>query len=88
MKTLGHIIVYVLCATLFVMLGFSIFLVVSDFARDVLRIHETMNRGIYSTIQAILTIAIWGGSFLIAVPMKRSLMKYLRSHLNIGIRNE
>ncbi len=85
MKTLAYILIYVLCVALLVVLGFAVFLIVSDFSRDVLRIHEIVDRGTYSTIQAILAIGIYVGSFLVAIPITRRLVKVFSlriSHAN------
>jgi hypothetical protein len=71
------VVVYVLCVALFILLGFAIFLIVSDFSRDVLRIHEIMARGIYSDIQSILVIVIYVGSFLLPIPVTRHLIRFL-----------
>ena len=79
MRILGYAGCYVLCTALLLMLGFVLFLLVSDLSRDVLRIHKTLDRGTYSTIQAILTIMIYGGSFLFAIPTARRLMRFLRT---------
>ena len=85
MKTLAYILIYILCVTVFVVLGLAVFAIVSAVSRDVLRIHEIVDRGMYSAIQAILAIGIYVGSFLVAIPITRHLVKVFSlrfSHAN------
>jgi len=75
-KYVGYALIYLIITGVLASVGFILFLGVSVFSRDVLRIHEYVDRGVYSGIQSLLMIGIYVGSILSAIPLTRRLMNF------------
>jgi hypothetical protein len=85
-RLLRYTVIYALSFGVLYLFGWVTFLIATDIAHRVLHLERFLERGTYSTIQALWTVAIYVVSPLLAIPITRridKLLSKLRSRLAV-----
>lgn len=74
-QRIRFIVFYVLCAVILMGIGFTAFALLSRFMRDVVHLHEFVDRRTYSTVQGLMVVGVYIIAFIASIPLAKWINK-------------